>query len=230
MSPCAIPALLTPKKDSSWCICVDSRAINKITVKCHFPIPRLNDTLDRLEGHEVFTKLDLRSGYHQICIRLGDEWKTNFKTKDGLYEWLVMPFGLSNAPSTFMRLMNQVLHSFIGKFVVVYFDDILIYSKDEEEHLSHLREVLLALQANKLYINLKFSFMTSHLLFLRFIVRKDGIQVDETKVKAIREWPTPKTVREVQSFHDLATFFRHFIRVFSTIMVAIIDRLTKYQF
>ena len=153
-----------------------------------------------------------------------------FKTKDGLYEWLVMPFGLSNAPSTFMQLMNQVLRSFIGKFVVVYFDDILIYSKDEEEHLSHLREVLLALQANKLYINLKFSFMTSHLLFLRFIVRKDGIQVDETKVKAIREWPTPKTVREVQSFHDLATFFRHFIRVFSTIMVAIIDCLTKDQF
>ena len=153
-----------------------------------------------------------------------------FKTKDGLYEWLVMPFWLSNAPSTFMQLMNQVLRSFIGKFVVVYFDDILIYSKDEEEHLSHLREVLLALQANKLYINLKFSFMTSHLLFLRFIVRKDGIQVDETKVKAIREWPTPKTVREVQSFHDLATFFRHFIRVFSTIMVAIVDCLTKDQF
>ena len=209
-------------------MCVDSRAINKITVKYHFPISRLNDMLDRLEGAVVFTKLDLRSGYRQIRIRQGDEWKTDFKTKDGLYEWLVMPFVLSNAPSTFMRLMNYILHSFIGKFVVVCFDDILIYSKDEEEHLSHLREVLLALQANKLYINLKkCSFMTSHLLFLGFIMGKDGIRVDETKVKPIRECPAPKTVREVQSFHGLATFYKRFIREFSTIMAPITDCLKK---
>ena len=135
-----------------------------------------------------------------------------FKTKDGLYEWLVMPFKLLNAPITFMWLMNQVLRPFIGKFVVVYFDDILIYSKNEEEHLSHLRKVLLALRANKLYINLKkCSFMTNHLLFLGFIVGKDGIQIDEMKVTVIQEWLAPKTMREVQSFHGLATFYRRFL-------------------
>ena len=154
-----------------------------------------------------------------------------FKTKDGLYEWLVMPFGLSNAPSTFMRLMTQVLRPFIGKFVVVYFDDILIYSRDEEEHLTHLREVLLALRANKLYINLKqCSFLTNRLLFLGFVVGKDGIQVDEAKVKVIRDWPTPRTVREVQRFHGLATFYRRFIRGFSTIVAPITDCLKKGQF
>lgn len=165
-----------------------------------------------LVGSKIFSKIDLRSGYHQIRMRSGDEWKTAFKTPDGLYEWLVMPFGLSNAPSTFMRVMTEVLKPFLGSFVVVYFDDILIYSKTREEHLMHLRQVMSVLCKEKLYVNLKkCSFLCDKVVFLGFVISAEGMQPDPAKVQAIKEWPTPKSMGDVRSFHGLASFYRRFI-------------------
>jgi len=231
LSPCAVPALLTPKKDGTWRMCVDSRAINKITIKYRFPIPRLDDLLDCMSGATIFSKIDLKSGYHQIRIRPGDEWKTGFKTKDGLYEWLVMPFGLSNAPSTFMRVMTQVLRPYMGKFLVVYFDDILVFSQDKDAHNQHLRLVCEILQREQLYANpKKCAFFSDSITFLGFIVSAEGVSADPEKVRSIVEWPEPTTLREVRSFHGLATFYRRFIHRFSTIVAPITDCIKKGDF
>ena len=217
LSPCAVPVILVPKKDGTWRMCIDCRAVNKITIKYRHPIPRLDDMLEDLHGSKIYSKIDLKSGYHQIRIKNGDEWKTAFKTKHGLYEWLVMPFGLTNAPSTFMRLMNHVLRSFIGKFVVVYFDDILIYSKNLDEHILHIQSVLSVLRENKLYANLsKCTFCVESVNFLGFVVSSEGIKVDKSKVDAIISWPRPTTVHEVRSFHGLASFYRRFVKDFSS--------------
>ncbi|KAK1585100.1 hypothetical protein QYE76_018363, partial [Lolium multiflorum] len=227
LSPCAVPVILVPKPDETQRMCMDCRPINAITVRYRHPIPRLDDMLDELSGATIFSKIDLRSGYHQIRMAIGDEWKTAFKTKLGLYEWLVMPFGLSNAPSTFMRLMNHILRPLIGKSVVVYFDDILIYSKTLEDHVQHVREVLCILRHEKLYANLpKCNFAQNKLVFLGFVVSANGIEVDSSKVEAIHNWPTPTNVGQVRSFHGLAGFYRRFVKDFSTIACPL-NALTK---
>ncbi|KAD7479276.1 hypothetical protein E3N88_02412 [Mikania micrantha] len=229
LSPCAVPTILVPKKNGEWRMCMDSRSINRITIKYRFPIPRLNDLLDELYGSTVFSKIDLRSGYHQIRIFEGDEWKTTFKTKEGLYEWLVMHFGLSNAPSTFMRLMNHVLKPFLGRFIMVYFDDILVFSKSVSDHQSHIQQLFHVLAQEKLYGNLeKCDFFTSQVTFLGYVVSDQGIQVDDRKIQAICDWPIPQSIQQVRSFHGLASFYRRFVKDFSIVMAPLTE-LTKLK-
>ena len=228
MSPCAVLMILVPKKDGAWRMCVDCQAINNITIKYRHPIPRLDDMFDELHGSCIFSKIDLKSGYHQIRMKEGDEWKIAFKTKYGLYEWSVMPFGLTNAPSTFMRLMNHVLRAFIRKFDVIYFDNILIYSKNLDDHLIHLKFVWNVLRKERLFANLKkCTFCTNRLVFLGFVVSAQGIQIDEEKVRAIQDWPSPTSVSKVRSFHGLASFYRWFVKDFSSIATPITEVIKK---
>jgi hypothetical protein len=198
--------------------CVDCRAINNMTICYCYPISRLDDMLDDLSGAVIFSKIDLHSGHHQIHLALGDQWKIVFRIKFSLYEWLVMPFGLTNAPITFMTLMNEVLPAFIGKFVVGYFVDILIYNKSYDEHLDHLCAVFIALRDAHLFGNLeKCTFCTDRVSFLGYVVTSQGIEVDESMIHAITSWPTPSTVMKVCSFLGLAGFYQCFVQDFSTI-------------
>jgi hypothetical protein len=228
LSPCVVPTVLSPKKYGGWIMCTYSRAINKITIRYRFPLPMMDDLMDCLSGG-FFSKIDLKSGYHQIRImREGDEWKTTFKTNEGIYELLVMPFGLRNAPSTFMRLMNEVLKDFIGKFVIVYLDDIRIFSKTEEEHLRHLTLVLGRLQQEKLLINLKkSSFMKKKLIYLGLVISLNELNMDPEKVKEIKDWLSPKNIFEVKIFHGLASFYSKFIRNFSENFAPMMDTIKK---
>jgi hypothetical protein len=197
------------KKDGSWRLCIDYRQLNKATIKNQYPLPRIDDLFDQMKGATVFSKIDLRSGYHQLWIKEDDIPKTAFKTRFGHYEFTVLPFGLTNAPGVFMSLMNEVFRENLDKFVQVFIDDILIYSRTMEEHDEHLRLVLQCLREHKLYGKLsKCSFYQSRIHYLGHVISGEGIVVDPAKVEAIMEWPAPTNVTEVRSFMGLAGYYR----------------------
>jgi len=216
------------KKDGSQRMCIDYRALNKLTVKNRYPLPRIDDVFDQLQGAAWFSKIDLRSGYHQMRVREGDVEKTAFRTRYGHYEFVVMPFGLTNAPAAFMDLMNRVLSPMLDRFVIVFIDDILVYSKTEEDHKAHLSEVLETLRKNKLYAKFsKCEFWLKEVQFLGHIVNEEGIKVDPAKVSAVRNWETPKTPTEIRSFLGLAGYYRRFIKDFSKIAVPLTKLMRK---
>nr|KYP49089.1 Transposon Ty3-I Gag-Pol polyprotein [Cajanus cajan] len=205
VSPWGAPVLLVKKKDGSMRLCVDYRQLNKVTIKNKYPLPRIDDLMDQLVGACVFSKIDLRSGYHQIRVRAEDVPKTAFRTRYGHYEYLVMPFGVTNAPGVFMDYMNRIFHPYLDRFVVVFIDDILVYSKTREEHAEHLRIVLQTLKEKQLYAKLsKCEFWLNSVSFLGHVISERGIAVDPSKVEAVLEWKTPKSVFEIRSFLGLA--------------------------
>ncbi|XP_056850592.1 uncharacterized protein LOC108827423 [Raphanus sativus] len=217
-SPWGAPVLFVKKKDGSLRLCIDYRGLNKVTIKNKYPLPRIDELLDQLQGASWFSKIDLASGYHQIAIAEGDVRKTAFRTRYGHYEFVVMPFGLTNAPAAFMKLMNDVFREHLDKCVIVFIDDILIYSRSREEHAEHLRIVLGKLREHQLFAKLsKCSFWQRKIGFLGHVVSEEGVAVDPEKIKAISEWPTPKSATEIRSFLGLAGYYRNFVKGFSSI-------------
>ncbi|KAK3519931.1 hypothetical protein QTP70_008026 [Hemibagrus guttatus] len=217
-SPAASSFFFVAKKDGGLRPCIDYRALNKITVKFRYPLPLVPAALERLRDATVFTKLDLRSAYNLIRIRKGDEWKTAFVTPTGHYEYRVMPYGLANAPSVFQDFMHEVLRDFLHKFVVVYIDDILIYSRSMADHQRHVAEVLHRLRDHNLFLKAeKCLFHQPTVQFLGYVIDHSGVRMDEKKVTAVRDWPTPTTVKELQRFLGFANFYRRFIRGYSSV-------------
>ena len=223
-SPYGAPVLFVKKKDGSLRLCVDYRALNKLTIRNRYPIPRIAELLDRLKGARVFSKLDLRQGYHQIRVAEGHEERTAFRTRYGQFEFLVLPFGLTNAPATFMTLMNEVFQPALDRFVVVFMDDILVYSSSMEEHARHLRAVLDILRQHKLYAKMsKCEFCQHKVDFLGHVVTDKGVSVDPKKVAAVQEWPRPGSVHDVRSFLGMTNFYRVFIRGYADIAAPLTD-------
>jgi hypothetical protein len=227
-SPFGSPILFVKKKEGDLRMCVDYRALNKLTVKNTYPLPRIDELMDHLRGAKFFSKIDLRSGYHQIRIAPEDIHKTAFRTRYGLYEFTVLPFGLTNAPATFMTLMNDVFRDLLDSFVVVYLDDILIYSKNKKAHLDHIEQVLQRLQEHNLYAKLsKCDFCKNEVEFLGHVVGQDGIKVDPAKVKTVQEWPALTSVKEIQSFLGLVNYYRRFIPSYALIALPLSELIKK---
>lgn len=225
----AAPVLFVKKKDGTIRMCIDYRALNKITIKNKYPLPRTDELFDRLQGATWFSKIDLRSGYHQVRIHPDDVHKTAFSTRYGLFEFLVLPFGLTNAPATFMHLMQDVFRPMLDESVIVFLDDILIYSKTKEQHMKHVKQVLELLRKHKLYAKgSKCDFLKRSVSFLGHVISEKGLEMEKEKVKAIQEWPVPKCVKDVRAFNGLAGYYRKFVKDFSTIC-APLSELTKKE-
>ncbi|GJS67962.1 putative reverse transcriptase domain-containing protein [Tanacetum coccineum] len=217
-SPWGAPVLFVKKKDGSFRMCIDYRELNKLTVKNRYPLPRIDDLFDQLQGSSVYSKIDLRSGYHQLRVREEDVPKTAFRTRYGHYEFQVMPFGLTNAPAVFMDLMNRVCKPYLDKFVIVFIDDILIYSKNKKEHEEHLKQILELLKKEELYAKFsKCEFWIPKVQFLGHVIDSEGIHVDPAKIESIKDWTSPKSPTEIRQFLGLAGYYRRFIEGFSKI-------------
>ena len=228
VSPWGAPVLFVKKKDGTLRMCIDYQQINKVTVKNKYPLPRIEDLFDQLRGASVFSKIDLRSGYYQLRVKEVDVPKTAFRTRYSHYEFLVMPFRLTNAPAAFMDLMNRVFCPYLDQFVVVFIDDILVYSKNAQEHEHHLRIVLQTLRENQLFAKLsKCDFWLKEVSFLGHIVSAEGIRVDPAKIEAIVNWKPPRNVTEVRSFLGLAGYYRRFVQGFSVIASSLTRLLQK---
>jgi hypothetical protein len=226
-SPFGAPILFVKKKDGSMRMCVDYRALNEITIKNSYPLPRVDELFDRLQGAKYFSKIDLRSGYHQIRIASEDVPKTAFRTRYGHFEFLVLPFGLTNAPATFMHLMHEAFREFLDVFALVFLDDILIFSKTLEEHERHVDQVLEKLHRHKLFAKeSKCDLFKTEVEFLGHLVGRQGVRMMSDKVKAVNEWPTPKRVTDVRAFLGTAGYYRKFIKDFSLISAPLTE-LTK---
>ena len=226
-SPLGAPVLFVKKKDGSLRLCVDFRALNKVTKKDRYSLPWISDLLDAPSRASVYTKLDLRHAYHLVRIAEGDEWKTAFRTRYGSFEWLVMPFGLTNAPAAFQRFINSVFSDLLDVCVIVYLDDVLIFSDSLAQHHKHVREVLRCLRANGLYANLgKCDFHLTSVEYLGYIISPIGLTMAPSKVQTILDWPEPRKVKDIQSFLGFANFYRRFIHNYSDIVVPL-TRLTR---